>query len=523
MPRRSFPIAIALLASSLLSACAGGEIAGRSAAPSATTATAGTLPATQPAYSPQDREKYDPIVSNPVTRVAEKPVSTFSIDVDTAAYANVRRFLEEGRMPPRDAVRVEELINYFRYDYPAPDSLDAPFSLATELAPTPWNTRTHLLHIGIKGYEVERDERPDVNLVFLVDVSGSMNHPDKLPLVKRSLQMLAKELRPGDRVAIAVYAGAAGVVLEPTPGDERRKILAALERLRAGGSTAGGAGLELAYALAEESFDAARVNRVILATDGDFNVGVTDPRQLVDLITEKRESGIALSVLGFGAGNYQDALMERVSNAGNGNAAYIDSLKEARKVLVEEMNATLLTIAKDVKIQIEFNPAQVAEYRLIGYENRLLRRQDFRNDQVDAGDIGAGHSITAIYEIALTGRGGARLPDLRYQKGMAGDSYSEEIAFLKLRFKPPKSDRSQAVSKPIFYDERSENLSTASENFRFAAAVAAFGQLLRGGELMEDYTLADAIELAKGARGADPWGYRSEFLQLVHLAESLGN
>jgi len=475
----------------------------------------------QPIFFQQGREKYDPIESNPVTRVVERPISTFSIDVDTAAYANVRRFLEGGQMPPKDAVRVEELINYFSYDYPVPEDLDPPFSLVTELAPTPWNSRTHLLHIGIKGYEVEQEERPAANLVFLVDVSGSMNHPDKLPLVKRSLEMLTKELQPSDRVAIAVYAGAAGVVLEPTPGDEKSTILSALDKLQAGGSTAGGEGLELAYALADESFDEDRVNRVILATDGDFNVGLTDPRQLEDLIVEKRESGVSLSILGYGTGNYHDALMERLSNAGNGNAAYIDSLKEARKVLVEEMNATLLTIAKDVKIQIEFNPEQVAEYRLIGYENRLLRSQDFTNAKVDAGDIGAGHSVTAIYEIALTGSGGERLPDLRYQPAGETDRHSEELAFLKLRYKQPESGISQPIEKIIGRSEILAGIEAASQNFRFAAAVAAFGQLLRGAELMEDYTLADAAALAQSARGEDPWGYRSEFLQLARLAQSL--
>ncbi len=470
----------------------------------------------------QDRESYAPIESNPIQRVTESPVSTFSIDVDTAAYANVRRFIEAGQMPPRDAVRVEELINYFSYDYPIPTDPERPFSVTTELAPTPWNPRTHLLHVGLKGYELERAERAPANLVFLVDVSGSMQSQDKLPLVKRSLQLLTRELGPDDRVAIAVYAGAAGVVLEPTAGDDKRTIKAALDKLEAGGSTAGGAGIRLAYALAEENFDPEAINRVILATDGDFNVGVTNPQRLQDLIAKKRDSGIALSVLGFGTGNYNDDLMERLSNHGNGNAAYIDNLNEARKVLVDELNSTLMIIAKDVKIQIEFNPAVVAEYRLIGYENRLLRRQDFTDDRVDAGDIGAGHSVTALYEIAFTDGGGTQIPDLRYQTTtVPADTNSDEIAFLKLRYKAPESNTSRPIEQAIMRDEVLESIDATSKNFRFAAAVAAFGQLLRGGALMSDYELADAIQLARDARGEDGFGYRSDFVQLARLAESL--
>ena len=475
-------------------------------------------------YAPaaQERETYDPITGNQVARVAEQPVSTFSIDVDTASYSNVRRFIENGRLPPGDAVRIEELVNYFDYDYPAADSQARPFSLTTELAPTPWNPKTHLLHIGLKGYEVAKAERPAANLVFLLDVSGSMNSPDKLPLVKRSLRLLTNELGPEDRVAIAVYAGAAGVVLEPTPGDRKAKIAMALDKLRAGGSTAGGQGLELAYALAAENFNKAGINRVILATDGDFNVGITDPRQLEDFIARKRESGVTLSILGFGRGNYNDALMERLTNAGNGNAAYIDSLMEARKVLVEELDSTLLTIAKDVKIQIEFNPQTVSEYRLVGYENRLLKREDFDNDKVDAGDIGAGHSVTAIYEIALVGDGGERLPPLRYQPSAKGQfDFVDELAFLKLRFKQPGGNNSELIQASIRVEDIKPDLVETSQNFRFAAAVAAFGQLLRGGTDMEDFAMADAIALARNARGEDRWGYRSEFIRLAALAESL--
>lgn len=470
----------------------------------------------------RDRERYDPIVGNPVARVAEQPVSTFSIDVDTASYANVRRFIEGGSLPPQDAVRVEELVNYFPYDYPAPRSLARPFSVSTELAPTPWNPKTHLLHIGLKGYDIEPAARPAANLVFLLDVSGSMNSPDKLPLVKRSLKLLTNELTAKDRVAIVVYAGAAGVVLEPTPGNEKARIVAALDRLQAGGSTAGGAGLELAYVLAAQNAKEGQIDRVILATDGDFNVGITDPARLEDFIERKRETGVTLSILGFGRGNYNDALMERLTNKGNGNAAYIDSLMEARKVLVEELSSTLLTIAKDVKIQIEFNPDTVAEYRLVGYENRLLRREDFDNDKVDAGDIGAGHSVTAIYEIALVGDGGERLPPLRYQQAAQGQSdFVDELAYLKLRFKQPDGNRSELIQASIRVEDIKPALAETSQNFRFAAAVAAFGQLLRGGEAMQDFSMADAVALARDARGEDRGGYRAEFIRLAGLAESL--
>ncbi len=472
---------------------------------------------------PTDRENYAQIEENPVKRTAEQPVSTFSIDVDTGSYANVRRFLNSGRLPPRDAVRVEELINYFDYDYPLPDGRQPPFRVSTELAPTPWNPKTLLMAVGIKGYELPKTKLPPANLVFLIDVSGSMEAPDKLDLLKPALKLLVRQLRPEDKVAIAVYAGAAGMVLEPTAGGQKSKIEAALDRLSAGGSTNGGAGIQLAYNLAREGFVKDGVNRVIVATDGDFNVGTVNFEALKNLVETQRKSGIALTTLGFGTGNYNDRLMEQLADAGNGNYAYIDTLQEANKVLVEQMSATLLTIAKDVKIQIEFNPARVEEYRLIGYENRVLRREDFNNDAVDAGDIGAGHTVTALYEIALKGSGGNLTEPLRYGQAATVDSAArgDEIAFLRLRYKQPNSDVSQLQEWPIRRDQIVKDWKETNERFRFAAAVAGFGQLLRGGRYTTAFGYDDVLALARGARGDDPFGYRGEFLTLVSLARSL--
>jgi len=480
------------------------------------------LDALRAASEPTDREQYAHQEDNPVKRAAEQPVSTFSIDVDTGAYANVRRFLNDGRLPPRDAVRVEELINYFDYDYPMPDSRQPPFRVSTELAPTPWNPQTLLLAIGIKGYDVPKTQLPPANLVFLIDVSGSMEAPDKIGLLKPALKRLVRQLRPEDKVAIAVYAGAAGVVLEPTSGGQKAKIEAALDRLSAGGSTNGGAGIQLAYHLARENFVKDGVNRVILATDGDFNVGTVNFEALKNLVETQRKSGVALTTLGFGSGNYNDQLMEQLADAGNGNYAYIDTLQEANKALVEQMSATLLTIAKDVKIQIEFNPALVEEYRLIGYENRVLRREDFNNDAVDAGDIGAGHTVTALYEIALKGRGGALTEPLRYGQPAADSAArGEEIAFLRLRYKQPDADASQLLEWPIRRDQMLSDWKAASERFRFAAAVAGFGQILRGGRYTGAFSYDEVLALARDARGADPYGYRGEFLTLVGRARSL--
>jgi len=474
-------------------------------------------------YAPmiQDRENYAHVEDGSVLRVAEHPVSTFSIDVDTGSYSNVRRFLKDGVLPRQDAVRVEEMINYFDYAYAPPRDRSRPFSVHTELAPAPWNNKTHLLRVGLQGWK-PAGALPPSNLVFLVDVSGSMQDENKLPLVKSSLKLLVNELGPRDSIALVVYAGAAGVVLEPTPGDRKAQILSALDRLEAGGSTNGAAGIEQAYALAERAFLRHGINRVLLATDGDFNVGTVDFEQLKDLVEEKRKSGVALSTLGFGAGNYNDHLMEQLADAGNGNYTYVDGLAEARRALVQMRGATLQTIARDVKIQVEFNPATVAEYRLIGYENRALKREDFSNDQIDAGEIGAGHSVTALYEIALRGRGGERIEGLRYQPGEGKIDGTGELAFLRLRYKAADGGTSKLIERSITPADMAPSLAQASASLRFAASVAAFGQILRGGRYTERYGYADVLALARAARGDDAQGWKSEFMQLVELAQDLG-
>ena len=474
-------------------------------------------------YREQGRDRFADIDPNPVKVVAEEPVSTFSIDVDTASYAFVRASLNGGVLPQQDAVRVEELVNYFSYDYPGPESRETPFAANVSLLPTPWNDSTRLMHIGIRGYALDTGTAPRANLVFLVDVSGSMDEPDKLPLVVNSLKLLLGTLAPEDTVGIVVYAGAAGTVLPPTPVAERGRILAALEHLDAGGSTAGGEGLRQAYLLAERHFVEGGINRVILATDGDFNVGITDPNELEGFIARKRASGVFLSVLGFGMGNYNDALMQRLAQHGNGNAAHIDSLNEARKALVDEATAMLFPIAMDVKIQVEFNPAAVSEYRLIGYETRMLAREDFRNDRVDAGEIGSGHTVTAIYEVVPVGSGGERVAPLRYQLGEAAETeaeFGDELAFLKIRYKRPDADTSILITRAVTAADAFESVGAAPREARFAAAVAGFGQLLRGGRYTGDYGYDDVIALAQGSRGEDPFGYRAEFLNLVRLAKS---
>jgi Ca-activated chloride channel family protein len=473
-------------------------------------------------YAPhvQDTEKYQHLDESAVLRAAEHPVSTFSIDVDTGAYSNVRRMLRDGALPRQDAVRVEELINYFDYAYAPPRDRSQPFAVHTELAPTPWNAKTLLLRIGLQGWQPQ-GALPPSNLVFLVDVSGSMDQPDKLPLVKQSLKLLVNELGPRDRIALVVYAGASGVVLEPTPGDRRHEIFAAIDRLEAGGSTNGAEGIQLAYAMAQRGYVKDGINRVLLATDGDFNVGIVDFEQLKDLVEEKRQSGVALSTLGFGTGNYNDHLMEQLADAGNGNYTYVDGLLEARRALVQMRAATLQTIAKDVKIQVEFNPAVVAEYRLIGYENRALKREDFNNDQVDAGEIGAGHSVTALYEVALRGSGGERVDPLRFQAGDGKAAGSAELAFLRLRYKAPDGDASKLIERSITRRDMAASIDQASPSLRFAAAVSAFGQLLRGGRYTERFGYADVLRLARAARGDDAAGWKGEFVQLVELAQSL--
>ncbi len=444
----------------------------------------------------------------------------------------MRRLLNQGVLPRHDAIRVEEMINYFNYDYPQPRDGESPFSVSMEMGPSPWNESHQLLHIGLKGYDMDRSQLPPVNLVFLVDVSGSMQSPNKLGLLKTSLKLLVKQLRREDTLSIAVYAGAAGQVLEATSGADKAKIIAALDRLSAGGSTNGGAGIRLAYNLAQQAFEKQGINRVILATDGDFNVGTTDQQALKNLVEHKRKSGVSLSVLGFGGGNYNDALMQELAQTGNGNAAYIDTLNEARKVLVEEMSSTLNTIASDVKIQVEFNPAVVQEYRLIGYETRHLEREDFNNDSVDAGEIGAGHTVTALYELTLSGNASPLVDPLRYSSvhkpaaAAAAESSidrltREEVAFLKLRYKRPGHSASTLQTFPLFRDDIRKTLAQTSDNFRFSAAIAAFGQILRGGRYTRDFTLDEVMKLAGNARGKDSFGYRGEFLGLARTARVL--
>jgi len=474
------------------------------------------------AREPLYRENYQHFDTHGVMRVLSEPVSTFSIDVDTGSYSNMRRWLNQGQLPPEDAVRVEEFINYFSYAYPLPAGTQTPFSVSTEMAPTPWNENTRLLRVGIQGYRVPQEQLPASNLVFLIDVSGSMSSNDKLPLLQKALGMLVGKLDADDSISMVVYAGASGVVLPPTKGNRKAEILAALQQLQAGGSTNGAAGIRLAYQMAQQNFVKDGVNRVILATDGDFNVGLASTEELIDLIQRKREAGIALTTLGFGSGNYNDHLLEQLADEGNGNHAYIDRLSEARKVLAEELTSTLLTIAKDVKIQIEFNPERVSEYRLIGYENRILAEEDFNNDKVDAGEIGAGHRVTALYEITLAGGPGQRLPERRYQNGAAtaetSQSLNHELAHLRIRYKLPGEKASKLIETPI---TDSDFNTKGSTSLNFAAAVAAFGQKLRGGKYLESLTYDDIEELARNSRGNDPHGYRGEFMQLVALAGTL--
>ena len=474
---------------------------------------------TERSAPPGDRfARVDP---NRLKVVAEEPVSTFSIDVDTAAYSFLRASLQQGVLPPKEAVRIEELINYFRYDYPAPTGRDTPFATQVTVVPAPWNPSTRLMHIGIRGFELT-GPRPQANLVFLIDTSGSMGQPNKLPLLVNSLRLLLGSLKPEDRVAIVTYAGSSATALEPTPVSDREKILAVLGQLRAGGSTAGASGIQRAYRLARQHFIADGVNRVILATDGDFNVGITNLDQLQGYVERERKTGVFLSVLGFGMGNLNDRLMQALAQNGNGVAAYIDTLSEARKVLVDEATSTLFPIAKDVKIQVEFNPARVSEYRLIGYESRMLAREDFQNDRVDAGEVGSGHRVTAIYEITPVGSGGERVPPLRYRpdKKPQPGAASGEYAFVKIRYKLPKSETSTLISKAVTSANEHERIEQASLDVRFAMAVAGFGQLLRGSPYTEKFDYDQVIELAREARGEDRFGYRSEFLQLVRLAQS---
>ncbi|WP_026187542.1 VWA domain-containing protein [Ensifer sp. BR816] len=473
----------------------------------------------------ENRERFGNADANPVKSVAAEPVSTFSVDVDTASYAFVRRSLMAGEMPNRDAVRVEEMINYFPYDWSRPASAAEPFKTTVTITPTPWNAGTRLMHVAIKGYEVVPTEAPKANLVFLIDVSGSMDEPDKLPLLKNAFRLLVDRLKPDDTVSIVTYAGNAGTVLEPTSIKDKTKILAAIDTLQPGGSTAGAAGIDAAYALAEKAFVEGGVNRIMLATDGDFNVGPSSDEDLKRLIEQKRKSGIFLSVLGFGRGNYNDALMQTIAQNGNGVAAYIDTLAEAQKTLVEEAGSSLFPIAKDVKLQVEFNPAAIAEYRLIGYETRALKREDFNNDRIDAGDIGSGHSVTALYEVTPKGSPAVLNDDLRYAAAEkpAGEAVTQngELAYLKIRYKKPDGDKSELITTPVTEANAVPSLAEASQDVRFSVAVAAFGQKLAGNSAVWDYSYPAIAELAAGAKGADPFGYRGEFVNLVRLAKGL--
>ena len=484
-------------------------------------APAGIAP--EPAVTQEERERFAAFGTHPVRSALENPVSTFSIDVDTASYAFVRRSLKEGFLPERDSVRVEEMVNYFPYDWAGPQSAEVPFPAPVTVTPTPWNADTRLMHVAIKGYDVKPAEKPRSNLVFLIDTSGSMQSADKLPLLKNSFRLLLEKLGPDDTVSIVAYAGSAGTVLEPTKASDRGKISAALDRLEAGGRTAGEAGIREAYRLAEESFVKGGVNRIMLATDGDFNVGEASDEALKRLVEDKRKGGVQLSVLGFGRGNLNDAMMQTLAQNGNGVAAYIDTLAEAEKVLVEEASASLFTIASDVKIQVEFNPARVSEYRLIGYETRALAREDFNNDRVDAGDIGSGHSVTAIYEVTPVGSPAQMIDDLRYGEAAQGKGVANagEYAFVKIRYKAPGEETSRLIETPVSDTNALASFAEAGEDLRFSVAVAAFGQKLRGTDALAGYGYDRIMELAAAARGADPFGYRAEFLSLVRLASAL--
>jgi Ca-activated chloride channel family protein len=471
----------------------------------------------------ENRDRFEHFAANPVQLVANAPVSTFSADVDTASYSFVRAQLNEGRLPQKDAVRVEEMINYFDYAWPAAQSRRTPFRPTIVVSDSPWSKGRKLVHIGIKGYEMDSEDAPDANLVLLLDVSGSMNQPNKLPLAVRSMELLLESLKPGDTVGIVVYAGAAGTVLEPTPAREKAKIVEALRSLRPGGSTAGAAGIELAYELAEKHFRKGGVNRILLATDGDFNVGIAGTEELKGFVERKREKGVYLSVLGFGQGNYRDELAQALAQNGNGVAAYIDSEGEARKVLVQEASGALFTIAKDVKLQVEFNPATVSEYRLVGYETRALKREDFNNDAVDAGDVGAGHTVTAIYEITPAGSAAQSVDEPRYTENRRpaaprGGS-RDEYGFLKIRYKLPDERESRLISEPIAVGARNAP-AAVGRDVAFSTAVAGFAQLLRGGTHTGPLGYDDVLRQAQAAKGDDPSGYRAQFIELVRKAQA---
>jgi Ca-activated chloride channel family protein len=474
-------------------------------------------------YNPEfNTEGYASVNENGFRNVKNSPLSTFSIDVDNASYSNIRRFINQGQLPPADAVRIEEMINYFRYDYPEPRG-EHPFSVYTELSVCPWNSKHQLLLTGLRGKSIDKTSLPSSNLVFLIDVSGSMNSPNKLPLLKSAFALLVNELRPQDHVAIVVYAGAAGLVLESTPGNRKELIMSAIDNLEAGGSTAGGAGLKLAYKEAEKNFIKGGNNRIILATDGDFNVGESSNGGMERLVEEQRQLGIFITVLGFGMGNYKDDKMEIIADKGNGNYSYIDNLQEARRVLVREFGGTLFTIAKDVKFQLEFNPSKVDSYRLIGYENRLLNDEDFNDDTRDAGEMGSGHMVTALYEIIPAGSG-ENIPSvdpLKYQVSRKNEApdYSDELLTIKVRYKKPDGNTSMLLEKPV--KDFGEEIEDASGNLKFAAAVAEFGMILRESEFRGSSTLEGAAKLAGSAKGNDEDGYRSEMIRLINTVRDL--
>ncbi len=475
-------------------------------------------------YEDFNTEDYDHINENKFLKVSDNPLSTFSIDVDAASYSNVRRFLNQGQLPPAGAVRIEEMINYFHYEYPQPKNGE-PFSINTEISDAPWNKDHKLVLIGLQGKKIPTGNLPASNLVFLIDVSGSMGTPNKLPLVKASMKMLVDQLREQDKVAIVVYAGAAGLVLKPTGGDEKTTIKDAIDNLESGGSTAGGAGIKLAYKTANEYFVKGGNNRVILCTDGDFNIGASSDDDMERLIEQERKSGVFLTVLGYGMGNYKDNKMQKLADKGNGNHAYIDGITEAKKVLVNEFGGTLFTIAKDVKLQIEFNPAKVQGYRLIGYENRLLAKEDFNDDKQDAGELGSGHTVTALYEVIPAGVKSDFLKNvdsLKYQNNiqpLSKSSHTDEMMTVKFRYKAPDGDVSKLIEHPLKDNQLS--ITKTSDNFRFAASVAEFGMLLRNSEFKASSSFDNIISMAKKAKGNDDEGYRSEFIRLVESAQLL--
>jgi len=468
-------------------------------------------------------ENYASVQENGFKNTDDQPLSTFSIDVDNASYSNIRRFINMGQLPPKDAVRIEEMINYFDYDYEQPND-KKPFSVITEVATCPWNNSHKLMLIGLQGKEIEKENIPPSNLVFLIDVSGSMNNPNKLPLVKSAMRMLVDELRPQDKVSIVVYAGSAGIVLDATPGSNKKKIIEAIDNLNAGGSTAGGEGLKMAYKIAEENRIEKGNNRIILATDGDFNVGVSSDSEMEQIVSSNRDKGTFISVLGFGMGNYKDNKLEIISDKGNGNYSYIDNIQEARKIFIKEFGGTLFTIAKDVKLQIEFNPSKVKAYRLVGYENRLLNPEDFKNDKKDAGEMGSGHQVTALYEIIPAGAEESipGIDPLKYQKKeqASNHNFQNEVATLKFRYKKP--DESSSIADSITIVEPKDRQTITSSTFKLTAGITQFGMMLRDSEFKGNSTVENTVELIKSGRGADEEGYVGEMIRMIESAQALG-